>query len=300
VRGEDPEKTAGDNIRFVWWVLLVGALLALVPVQKRIDGIRGLYGPIQDVLYLPSGRVISQLSLGNEGLLADVYWTRAVQYFGRKRLEKDVRLDLLGPLLRITTELDPHLLIAYRFGAVFLAAKPPEGAGHPEKAIELLQRGIIANPAYWRLWQDLGFVYYWDLKDYSHAVKAFEAGSRQPGAQVWMKAVAAMVAARGGAPGTSKLLWTQIYRSSENEQMRENALDHLEALTANEQLEALDRLLDRFRQQEGRPARSFHDLISAGLLRGVPVDPSGIPYVIGPNHKAELGPNSKVKLRLLL
>ena len=295
-----PEKTAGNLTRPVWWVLLIGALLALVPVQRRIDGARGLYGPIRDVLYLPSGRVISQLSLGNEGLLADVYWTRAVQYFGRKRLEKDVRLDLLGPLLRITTELDPHLLIAYRFGAVFLAAKPPEGAGHPEKAIDLLQRGIVANPGYWRLWQDLGFVYYWDLKDYSHAVKAFEAGSRQPGAQVWMKAVAAMVAARGGDPATSKLLWTQIYRSAENDQMRENALEHLAALTAQEQLDALDRLLDRFRQQEGRPARSIHDLIAAGLLRGVPVDPSGIPYVIGSNHKAELGPNSKVKLRLLL
>jgi hypothetical protein len=294
-----PEKTAGDFRRTVWWVLLVSAILALVPVQRRIDGVQGLYGPIRDVLYLPSGRVISRLSLGNEGLLADVYWTRVVQYFGRKRLEKDVRLDLLGPLLRITTELDPHLLIVYRFGAVFLAAKPPEGAGHPEKAIELLQRGIVANPGYWRLWQDLGFVYYWDLKDYSHAVKAFEAGSRQPGAQVWMKAIAAMVAARGGAPETSKLLWTQIYRSAENDQMRENALDHLAALTAQEQLSALNRLLDFYRARLGQPARSIHDLVTARLLPSMPVDPTGIPYVIGPDGRAALGSGSKIKLSLI-
>ena len=293
------EKAARDSARAIWWVLLAGAILALVPVQNRIDNAKGIYGPVQDVLYLPSGKILKELSLGNEGLLADIYWTRAVQYFGRKRLEKDVRLDLLGPLLHVTTELDPNLLIAYRFGAVFLAARPPEGAGQPEKAIALLQHGIVANPGYWRLWEDLGFVYYWDLKDYSHAVKAFDAGSKQPGAEVWMKAIAALVAAKGGDPQTSKLIWTQIYRSAENAQMRENALDHLAALTAQEQLGALDNLLDRFHNQQGRPAHSLSDLVVAGLLRSIPVDPSGVPYIIGPDGKAALGPGSKVKLRLL-
>jgi tetratricopeptide (TPR) repeat protein len=281
-------------------MLLICSLVALVPVQKRIDGDRGLYGPIEDVLYMPSGRIIGDLSLGNEGLIADIYWTRAVQYFGRKQLDKDVRLDLLGPLLRITTELDPHLLIAYRFGAIFLASKPPEGAGHPEKAIELLRHGIVANPEYWRFWQDIGFVYYWDLKDYAQAVKSFEAGSRQPGARVWMKTIAAMVALKGGDPETSKLLWTQIYHSAENDQMRQNAMEHLAALDAHQQIGALNRLIARYRAEQGRPARSIHDLMAAGLLRSIPLDASGAPYVIGPDGEAALGPQSKVKLRLLL
>jgi hypothetical protein len=293
-------KTIRNSPRFACWVLLVGAILAIVPVQKRIDAARGLYGPIEDSLYMPSGNVLGTLSMGNEGLLADIYWTRVVQYFGRKRLDKDVRLDLLGPLLRITTELDPHLLIAYRFGAIFLAAKPPEGAGHPEKAIELLRHGIVANPGYWRLWQDIGFIYYWDLKDYPKAVRAFTTGSKQPGAEMWMKAVAAMVAAKGGDPKTSELLWTQIYESAENAQMRENALDHLAAFRAQEELAHLNRLLERFREMHSRPASSIHELISAGLLRGVPEDPTGIPYLVGPGGKAALGSQSKVKLRLLL
>jgi tetratricopeptide (TPR) repeat protein len=294
------EKTAGNSPRLACWVLLIGSILALVPVQKGIDGARGLYGPIEDVLYMPSGRIIGDMSLGNEGLLADVYWTRVVQYFGRKRLDKDVRLDLLGSLLRITTQLDPHLLIAYRFGAIFLAAKAPEGAGEPEQAIELLRHGIVANPDYWRFWQDIGFIYYWDLKNYSKAVKAFTIGSRQSGAAVWMKAVAAMVASKGGDPKTSELLWTQIYESSENAQMRENALDHLAAFRAREEMENLDRLLRRFRDTHGRPARSLQELVATGFLRGVPVDPSGIPYIIGPGGEAALGSRSKVKLRLLL
>ena len=286
--------------RPVCWALLISGLLALVPVQKRIDGERGFYAPIEDILYMPSGNILHRLSLGNEGLLADIYWTRAVQYFGRKRLDKDVRFDLLGPLLRITTELDPHLLIAYRFGAIFLAARAPEGAGYPEEAILLLRRGIVTNPDYWRLWQDMGFIYYWDLKDYKRAVQAFLTGSEQPGAQVWMKAVAAMVAAKGGDSEASKLLWSEIYRHAENNQMRESALEHLAALTAQDQIQILNRLLRQFRSSKGHAAASFEELVAAGSLRAVPRDPSDAPYVIGPDGEAALGRKSKVKLRLLL
>ena len=75
-----------------------------------------------------------KLSLGYEGLLADIYWTRVVQYFGGKRLAHSTEFKLLGPLLQITTDLDPHLLIAYRFGSIFLADKPPRGAGEPLQA----------------------------------------------------------------------------------------------------------------------------------------------------------------------
>lgn len=296
----DIERTRKPLARTVCWTLLICGLLGLVPVQDRIAGARGIYGPVEDVLYMPSGTVLSRLSMGNEGLLADVYWTRAVQYFGRKRLDKDVRLDLLGALLGITTELDPHLLAAYRFGAMFLAAKPPEGAGEPREAIHLLERGIVANPDYWRLWQDLGFVYYWDMRDYAHAVRAFRAGSERPGAQVWMKALAAMVAVKGGDPEVSKLLWTQIYEHAENVDIQRSALEHLEALDAEEQIQSLERLLERFRLQEGRPAHSMHELVAKGFLRSVPADPSGVPYVIAPDGKLALGPESNVKLRLLL
>jgi tetratricopeptide (TPR) repeat protein len=299
VSSERAHKSPRNFTKPACWALLVSSALALVPVQNRIAGERGVYGPVEDILYMPSGTVIRRLSLGNEGLLADIYWTRVVQYFGRKRLDKDVRFDLMGPLLRVTTELDPHLLIAYRFGAIFLSGRAPEGAGHPKEALQLLRRGIVANPDYWRLWQDLGFVYYWDLKDYNHAVRAFTTGSEQPGAQVWLKALAAMVAAKGGDPQASKLLWTQIYRHAENQAMRESALDHLAALTAHEQIQELDELLDRYQRKEGRHAKSIRDLIATGFLRGVPLDPSGVPYTIMPDGKAGLGAHSKVKLRLI-
>jgi tetratricopeptide (TPR) repeat protein len=285
--------------RILWWTLLVAGLAAAIPLQRQIAAQRGYFAPIEEALYLPSGTLLRRMSLGNAGLLADIYWTRAVQYYGRKQLDRDVRYDLLGPLLFVTTELDPHLLIAYRFGAIFLASKPPEGAGEPREALQLLRRGIAANPDYWRLWQDLGFVYYWDMKDYKGAVKAFETGSKRPGAAIWMKTAAAMVAAKGGESETSKLLWTEVYREAANSQVRRSAAEHLLALQAAEDMRALDRLLEDYRAKTGHPAQRLSGLVAAGLLRGIPVDPTGAPYVVDPRGRAALGPKSQIKAYML-
>jgi hypothetical protein len=285
--------------RLVSGVLVVAGLVALVPVQNRIDAENGIYGPIADVLYMPSGGLLGRLSLGNEGLLAAIYWTRAVQYFGSRSLAKQARFELLAPLLRITTELDPHLLIAYRFGAIFLTEKPPEGAGQPEAARDLIRHGIVNNPDYWRLWQDLGFIYYWNLKDYRRAAQAYLIGSRQPGALFFMKAMAAKILAQGGDPTTSYEIWMQLYRQAENEQLRQNAEIHLTAIQATIAMRQLDDLLARFQEASGHPAKSFEELAAAGWLRGIPLDPSGVPYRIGADGKVALGPKSKVLLYLV-
>jgi hypothetical protein len=286
--------------RLVCVCMVVGGLCALYPLQQSIDQERGgAEGRREEILFLPSGVMLRRASGGYAGLLAAIYWTRAVQYYGRRRLAHAQDFPLLGTLLSLTTDLDPHLLIAYRFGSLFLAERPPEGAGRPDQAIYLLQRGIVANPDYWRLWQDLGFIYYWDLKNYPRAAEAFRLGSEQPGALPWMRALAASVAAQGGEIQTSRFLWSEIARTAGNESIRRSAEIHLAALDAEEALNKLDGLLSAYRQKEGREARSMQDLVAGGYLRGIPLDPSGEPFIIGADGRASLGPKSKVDLRLL-
>ena len=274
-------------------------LLCLIPLQQSLDRRGGSERALGEVLFLPSGKVMRKLSLGYEGLLADVYWTRVVQYFGGKRIEHSTEFKLLGPLLQITTDLDPHLIIAYRFGSIFLADKPPRGAGEPFEALALLRRGIVANPEYWRFWEDLGFVYYWDLKDYGAAARAFQAGSERPGAMTWMRALAAKVAAQGGELATSKFLWSEIAHQAGNEQIRKNAEDHLMAIQASEEIARLDELVVLYNKRQAQPARSFQALVAAGLLRALPRDPSGRPYMIDAGGRVKLNPRSPVDLSLL-
>jgi len=279
-------------------LVLIAAFAAAVAVRVRLDREAMTERALSPIVYVTSGATLRRLSFGYQGLLADLYWTRVVQYFGRQKLAGASDFQDLGQLLRVTTQLDPHLLIAYRFGAIFLAEKPPAGAGRPDEALALIRRGIAANPAYWRLWQDLGFIYYWDLKDYVQAARAFEEGSRQPGADVWMKTLAASVAAQGGELETSRLLWSEVYASAGNATIRRSAKEHLAAIKAAEDIEQLNRLLADFDQRENRYALSIDDLVRAGMLRGRPADPSGVRYEVGRDGKATLGPDSRIDLRL--
>ena len=281
------------------WLILIASFLALVPLQRGVDRQLTAQRKLEESLYLPSGKILRRLALGHEGLLANLYWTRVVQYFGRKKLAHAARFDLLGRLLQITTELDPQLVIAYRFGAIFLAEKSPGGAGQPQEALQLLRRGIVANPNYWRLWQDVGFIYYWDLKDYASAARAFQTGSERPGAHLWMRVLAATVAAEGGNIASSRLLWSEIYRQADDDQIRKSAFEHLQALQAQEDLQQLNGLLRRFFQTAGRAAASLQELVGAGYLPAIPRDPSGEPYKLAPDGSAGLSRESKVDLRLL-
>jgi tetratricopeptide (TPR) repeat protein len=166
-------------------------------LQHSIDSQFASLSQERDEVLLRSGKLVKIMSLEYAPLMADIYWTRVVQYYGNKHVRGQAKLDLLWPLLDVTTTLDPNLIVAYRFGAMFLSQAPPTGAGRPDQAVELIRRGIQANPEYWRLYEDLGFVYYFDLKDYQKASEAFLEGSKNPNAQLWMKVMAAKIAADG-------------------------------------------------------------------------------------------------------
>ena len=100
-------------------------------------------------------RAVRRLTRGYNALAADLYWIRAIQYYGgaKRRLRtlqaagaadasRAPDYQLLYPLLDLTTTLDPRFNIAYRFGAIFLAEPYPGGAGRPDLAIALLEKGL--------------------------------------------------------------------------------------------------------------------------------------------------------------
>jgi tetratricopeptide (TPR) repeat protein len=267
---------------------LAGAASLQVGIDQRIAPLRNA----PEELWISSGRPVEALSLGHNGLLADIYWTRAVQYYGSRLRDKKTDFSLLFPLLDITVTLDPQLTIAYYFGSFFLSAKPPRGAGEPEKAIELLRRGILANPEEWRLWHHLGFLYYWELHDYGKAAEAYTEGAKNPQAAPFVKVMAAAIREKGGDRETSRFLWSEIYNSTEDETIRANALRHLQGLQAQADIGELEKRTRLYHDRTGRWPNSFQELIDAGLLPGIPLDPQGQDYVLQPEGNVMLRPGS--------
>jgi len=199
--------TGKSNTSLLWLVLLLG-FSGIWELQHTIDARRAALHQEEDDLVLRSGTLLKAMSLEYAPLMADLYWTRVVQYYGFKHASQDANIELLWPLLDVTTTLDPNLIVAYRFGSTFLSEPPPRGAGKPQMGIQLLERGIHANPEFWRFYEDLGLIYYFDLNDYHRAPEAFLEGSKKPGALIWMKTFAAKISEQGETRETSVMLWS--------------------------------------------------------------------------------------------
>ncbi|MGB6469309.1 MAG: hypothetical protein WBE88_00475 [Candidatus Acidiferrales bacterium] len=271
--------------------LLFAGIFAL---QRAIDGRPSAQTQEQDELLMRSGATLKKLSIGYDSLLADIYWTRAVQYYGSLVGSPNAKFDRLWPLLDITTTLDPRLTVAYHFGAIFLSEPGPMGAGRTDLAVELVKRGVAANPENWHMDTDLGFLYFWRLHDYANAAATYLEGGKKPGAPSWMKLMAARMADRGGDMRTSQLIWTQLYESSKEPAIRKMALEHLLGLKALGEEEQLDQISEEYRQRYGRYPASTKELADAKLLPGIPLDPAGFPYQIGADGHAHLNSQSTV------
>jgi tetratricopeptide (TPR) repeat protein len=151
-------------------------------------------------------------------------------------------------------------------------AKPPQGAGDPAKAIELVRYGIQNNPGDWHLYYDLAFIYY-DQKDYRNAAEAFLRGSQLPGAHPFLKIMAAQMAQHGGDLQTARMMWSATYQTTRDALIRANAAAHLRAIQVDDDVTALENLVQRYHDRTGRYPDTFVEMVSAGFIKNIPMDP---------------------------
>jgi tetratricopeptide (TPR) repeat protein len=279
--------SATGRVNLVATAVLLVSMAGVTATLYAIDHTRR-GAVVEEALYVRSSKVLRRMSLGYTGLLADIYWTRAVQYFGGQHHADSSDFHLLAPLLEITTELDPKLLPAYQFGANFLAPKPPGGAGMPEAALALMKYGIAHNPDQWKLYYDLGFLYYTELKDYAGATDAFAQGAKLPVTSPYMAILAARMAQHAGEFETARMLWFSTYQSTKEGQIRQNAIEHLLALQNDEQVTRLEQVVEKYHERTGRWPNSMGDLERAGFIHGTPTDPKGRPYKLMPDGRIEV------------
>ncbi|HEY6464636.1 MAG TPA: hypothetical protein VIY69_01510 [Candidatus Acidoferrales bacterium] len=284
--------------RVRWTALSAIPLLfcAVFVLQRKIDAESKPLAEANQELVLQSPEVVKKLSLGYDGLLGDIYWTRAVQYYGSQVQKPAPDFHLLWPLLDVATTLDPKMEVAYHFGAIFLSETGKIGAGRTDLAIKLVKKGIAANPNLWQLGTDLGFLYYWRLKDYPDAAAAYLQASQVLSAPPWIKMMAARVAQTGGSIDTSRMIWEQIYDSTKDPSVKNRAHGQLQGLQAQSDMLRLGELAEAYRKRFGHYPASEDDLRNAGVLPGIPVDPAGFPYEFDSDGKARLNSKSTFEM----
>jgi len=243
----------------------------------------------EERLYL-SGTTARRMSLAFNGLIADWYWMRSLQYVGRKIISQgdkfqfsdldSLDLRLLYPLLDAATTLDPQFIPVYEYGGIVLPAIDDEAA------IKLLKKGIANNPSEWRLYHHLGYIY-WQRKDYKTASETYTEGAKIAGAPAWMEAMGARMLAEGGSTDTAREMYTRIYEQSEDGDIRRMAELQLLRLDSQDERKVIQAVLKDYRARHGRCASSWKDVaaaLRAARLRldgdGTPLDPVEVPYLL--------------------
>jgi hypothetical protein len=90
--------------------------------------------------------------------------------------------------------------------------------------------------------------------------------------------MAANMAQHAGDTQMARALWTTTYESTQDKQIRENAVFHLRALQVADDVTGLEALVSQYTQATGRTPTSLLDLVNANYLKFLPVDPAGHPY----------------------
>lgn len=287
-------------------LLVIAGMACSIFLSKWIDSHRGAQDAKTDEeqLYL-TGKTVHRMSLGFSGLVADWYWMRSLQYVGGKILSvpEGVQIDdlgqlnlkLLAPLLEIATTVDPEFIEPYEYAAIVLPAI------NVDEAIRLTQKGIAANPSAWRLYQQLGYIY-WQRGDFQAAGDAYGRGAMIPGAPAWMQAMKARMAAEGGSRNTAREIYTRMYEESADDRVKDMASKRLLQLDSFDQRDLIGKVLVLFRERSGRCPASWKE-VSATLRglhlsvdgTGAPLDPAGTRYLLrAKDCSVDLDPNSEV------
>jgi tetratricopeptide (TPR) repeat protein len=271
-------------------VIILG-MFSIVLLARWIDSRRPTPDTAlqEEQLYL-TANAAKQMSLAFNGLVADWYWMRSIQYVGRKILNapQSVQLDdlsqlnlrQLAPMLDIATTLDPEFMDAYEYAAVVLPSIDLE------EAIRITRKGIDANPNAWRLYHQLGYIY-WQRGDFDLAGATYGQGASIPGAPAWMQAMKARMAAEGGSRTTAREIYAHMYEQSRDDKVKEMAKLRLMQLDSLDEQDAIRKILAAYQTRTSRCPQSWAEITAALRLArlpvdasGAPLDPGNVPYIL--------------------
>ncbi len=264
----------------------IGALAAamvffalMLYAQRQVDSLRTKDFK-SELLYLPNAALLQHFTAGMNSVIADLLWVRCVLYIAEEN-RGDRAFKWLDQMLDTVTRLDPYFADAYRYGAMFLAALKAEDSA----SLELLERGMIKNPAEWQLPYEAAMIYLLNRQtepDSQRKAAFYLAMSAATGnAPPLVMDIAAKLQGRYDLFEIERNMWNNQLQSPDS-LLRELAARKLQELTLREACHILNERMQQFAQTAGHPAATLEELVEAGLIKAVPPDPLGGHFFIDP------------------
>lgn len=254
--------------------IFLGAIFAQRQILQIRDEDKG-----EEILFLPNRKLLNHFTGGMNNIVADLLWLRCIQYIATES-KGERNFVWLNQMLNTVVQLDPYFGDAYRYGGMFLAALKADD----EAGVNLLERGVIANPRNFQLPYELAMIFLLNRKD-------------EPGARERATYYLSMAAAIDTCPEFIRDLATklqghynldEVERSmwqrmadSEDELLRELAQRKLVEIEVRGITEQLNDAVLQFNQQAGRFPRSMEELAGANIMPVPATDPLGGVFFLG-------------------
>lgn len=222
---------------------------------------------------LPRGEFVKPLLLGYHHVTADLLWLNIVQVLGEREV-RQADYEWLFHALDVVTTLDPHYIYAYDVGGVVLS----ELAGRVDWSNALLEKGVAANPEAWRLPFQLGFNAFFHQQAYVRAADYMAMAARLPGRPAYVPELAARLYVEGQQPRLALDFLEAMERQTKDAQVLTVLERRKGEVIVERDLALLDAAVQRYAMRTGRRPSTLAELVRAGELAAIPVEPFGGAY----------------------
>lgn len=259
---------------FRWAVIapitIVSAVGFAMVAQNKIDAMRDETLD-EELLYLPNERLLNNFTAGMSSVIADLIWLRTIHYTVKEFHNVNRKFTWLEYMCNTVTQLDPAFTDAYVYGGMLLAAIAAD-----DKAIPLLQRGMVQNPYSWEVPFEIAKVYLLNRREQpespimaAYYLQAVAERSENPQFYIdWIE----RLHDKHDLNQDARTIWELVIANNEDEFIIEIAREKLLELDIHENIAALTQAIEVYEAQFGKKPARIDDLVEEGLISPTPTD----------------------------
>ncbi|HVE83897.1 MAG TPA: hypothetical protein VND93_13655 [Myxococcales bacterium] len=280
------------------WAAPVALALGLgaVAVLSAAPPRRPPQGPHEPPL-LPRPELLHALFAAQQPLVADYYWVRTTEATGRAETVEEYR-DI-ADYANLVADLDPGFAYLYVFaGAVIPVNLGREQWVNTRESTAILRRGVERFPRHVFLRILLAHNLTYFDKDYRAAADLLAETARLPGAPRYLAPLAARMYSQAGAFDAGRAMAESLAENATDPDLKKLLQRRRDQMALEEQLQKVDRAVASFRARQGRLPFGLEELVVAGDLDKLPVDPLGGQISLDDKGRASSSSTSHLRLKL--
>jgi len=277
-------------------VIAMAAGVAVVALLSAAPPRRPPKGPHQPPL-LPRPELLHALFAAQQMMVADYWWVRTTEATGRAQTAEEYR-DI-ADYAALVADLDPDFAYLYVFaGAVIPVNLGRDRWANTEESTRILERGVQRFPRHIYLRILLAHNLSYFRRDYRAAADLLAGTAKLPGAPRYLAALATRMYAQAGEFDAGRAIAEALAESTEDPELRELMKQRRDQMAQEEELQRVDRAVAAFRARQGRAPFGLEELVVAGDLPALPVDPLGGTISLDPRGFAVSSSTRGLRLKL--